>query len=421
MALKIPPIPPRGCIFLFRMDLPDFAALLTPAGQEALHAAEALAPQEVNFLRDFTALSRACPPPLARAALETAILRREAAAKFPESHNLLYFTREALEQATPAAVSAYRAARFAPFSRLADLGCSTGGDTLALAALAPTLALDWDPLRLAMARANLAALGLAARALCLQADLTRPLPASPETALFFDPARREAGRRAFSVQAYQPPLAVIEGWLPRFPALGVKISPGVNLAELTGYQAEVEFISLEGKLKEAVLWFGPLRTAARRATVLPGPHTLTASPSASLYGPTSPPRATLYEPDPAVLRAGLVTTLGEQLEAAQLDPDIAYLTADTCRETPFARAWEVEAWMPFHLKKLRAYLRERRVGRVTVKKRGSPLTPEGLARDLRLKGENERVLFLTHWDGSPVVVVGLPSGLPQAVFRGDLG
>jgi hypothetical protein len=43
---------------------------------------------------------------------------------------------------------------------------------------------------------------------------------------------------------------------------------------------------------------------------------------------------------------------------------------------------------------------------VTVKKRGSPLQPEELIHDLRLEGEEERVLFLTHVRGRAVVLVG---------------
>ncbi len=68
--------------------------------------------------------------------------------------------------------------------------------------------------------------------------------------------------------------------------------------------------------------------------------------------------------------------------------------------------WAVEDWFPFSLKRLRAYLRERKVGRVTVKKRGSPLQPEELIHKLRLEGEEERVLFLTHVQGKAVVMVG---------------
>ena len=67
----------------------------------------------------------------------------------------------------------------------------------------------------------------------------------------------------------------------------------------------------------------------------------------------------------------------------------------------------MEDWFPFSLKRLRAYLHVRRVGRVTVKKRGSPLQPEELIHKLRLEGEEERVLFLTHVRGRAVVIVAM--------------
>jgi hypothetical protein len=394
------------------MDLSSFRSLLTPSGQEALAAAVERQPREEDFLAHFTALSRRYPPGLARAALETAIYRAKAQAKFPFSGRL-YFTREALEQASSWEVSSYRSERYRPFRTLFDLGCSIGGDTLALASLAPTTGVDLDPLRLRMAQANLQALGLARQAFFVQADLARDLPFSPvprvlagSQAIFFDPARRSQGKRAFTVQAYQPPLAIVNAWLERVPALGVKISPGVKLEELTGYDAEVEFISLQGELKEAVLWFGPLKTARRRAAVLPGPYALETGETGSPDLPLDEPGAFLYEPDPAILRAGLVTDLGLRLAAAQLDRSIAYLTAGRQIETPFARSWAVEDWFPFQLKRLRAYLRERGIGRVVVKKRGSPLEPEALIRDLRLKGDNEAVIFLTQLRGRPIVIVG---------------
>lgn len=398
------------------MDLDSFRALLTPRGQLALQAAIDFEPREVDFLAHFSALSRQFPPELARAALEIAILRKEASAKFSFASQM-YFTREAMEQASAHEVSAYRSERFREFRFLADLGCSIGADSLSLASLAPVVGIDLDPLRLAMARQNLKARGLESQGTFLQANLEDSLPFKPSTGigLFFDPARRSAGRRVYSVRDYQPPLVILKEWLKRFPALGVKISPGVNLDELVSYPAEIEFISLRGDLKEAVLWFGPLITASRRATVLPGPYTL-ALPVGSLQPPGTglpsqpalplrEPGEFLYEPDASILRAGLVETLGAQLVAAQLDPDIAYLTADHLTPTPFARAWRVEDWFPFGLKRLRSVLRQREVGRVVIKKRGSPLQPEALIRDLRLKGDQERVVFLTHLRGRPIVIL----------------
>ena len=62
--------------------------------------------------------------------------------------------------------------------------------------------------------------------------------------------------------------------------------------------------------------------------------------------------------------------------------------------------------MPFQLKRLRKYLRERNVGRLTIKKRRSPLDPDYLRKQLRLQGEEEKVIFLTKVRGKPTVLVG---------------
>lgn len=385
------------------MNLDEFRSLLSPAGQGALHAAAALSPREKDYLRYYQELSRRYAPDLARAALEIAIQRRAAATKFPFADQL-FFSREALEQASSWEVAVYRSRRLRGFNRILDLGCSAGGDTLALAGTATVVGVDNDPLRLAMADANLRALGQEERARLICADLQHPLPLRrlDRAAVFFDPARRAAGRRLRSVESYQPPLEIVRMWLEDYPAIAVKVSPGVELAQLEGYDTEVEFISLNGELKEAALWFGPLKTAHRRATLLPEGHTLTGVAAAL---PTREPGSYIYEPDPAVLRSGLVAVLGEQIGAAQLDPDIAYLTADHLVSTPFARVWTVEGWLPFSVKGLRSYLRERNVGRVTVKKRGSPLQPEALVHDLRLQGNEERVVFLTHLSGRPISLI----------------
>ncbi len=388
-----------------------FCDLLTPAGQDAIQAAMELKPREKDFLGHFQRLCKNYPREIARGALETATLRGEAISKFPQS-NKMYFIREALEQASSFEVANHRAERYQGYAQIIDLGCSIGGDTLALAEAALTIGIDRNPLRLAIANANMDALGL--KAVFIQSDLISSFPCirpSPLTALFFDPARRAGGRRILSVERYHPPLSTVVSWLPDFPAVGVKISPAVQLREITPYDAEIEFISLRGELKEAVLWFGGLKTGKRGATILPGPHMMCHDGSALETDEIiSQPLRFFYEPDPAVIRAGLVQNLMVDLGAAQIDWTIAYLTAEEEKSTPFARVWEVEDWFPFQLKRLRAYLRERRVGLVTVKKRGSPILPEELIQALRLPkdGSEERVVFLTQLQGRPIVVVCYP-------------
>ncbi|HKJ28147.1 MAG TPA: hypothetical protein VJ965_10940, partial [Anaerolineales bacterium] len=133
------------------------------------------------------------------------------------------------------------------------------------------------------------------------------------------------------------------------------------------------------------------------------PVTLTAETQPDL--PLSEPRAFLYEPDAAILRAGLVQAVGGMLDGAMLDPEIAYLTADAYTATPYTRAWPVQKWMTFSLKRLRELLRERNVGSVTIKKRGSPLVPDELAAQLKLEGDEHQNLFLTHMQGEHIVVL----------------
>lgn len=387
------------------MDIINFKELFTREGKWALESAMAFEPREKDFLSEFGMLAKRFPRETARTALTIAILRGEAEKKFPyDIARALYFTREALEQSTPWAVSQHRAQRYAGQRHIYDLGCSIGGDTVALAKVAPTTGIDTDALRLQMAKANAKALRVKAE--FIQADV-QTLPLEPDSAIFADPARRKDGKRAFSVEDYTPPLSIIKTWQGYTDTIGIKISPGVQLDELSTYDCEVEFISLKGELKEAMLWFGPLKRTSFRATLLDNDGNLheMLREGESPTIPITEPAAYIYEPDPAILRAGLVTDLGAQINAAQLDPEIAYLTSDTLTETPFARVWQVEDWLPFQLKRLRTYLRERNVGRVTVKKRGSPLTPEQLIQDLRLEGEEEKVLFLTQLEGKPIVVI----------------
>lgn len=392
------------------MDLQTFDQLLTPDGQTLLDRATQLPDlRDDTLLRDLTAFRRTAPPALATAALETVLLRRRAQTKFSRAE-AMYFTRDALEQASAEVIARYRARKFAGYESVADLGCGIGGDTIALAAVVGrVVAVDRDPLRLAMARANARAYGVDENIRLTEADLRETGPAGCSSA-FFDPARRTVeGKRLFSIDAYEPPLSIVREWLPATPAIGVKISPGVNLAQIAalGLDCEVEFLSVSGDLREAALWFGPLCSAIRRATLLPGGHTLTDTAAPPLA--VAPPGRYILEPDPAIYRAGLLDVLAAQLSAWQIDPTIAYLSADTFPDSPFVRAWPVETTLPFSLKAVRRYLREHEVGPVVVKKRGSPIDPQDFERMLRLTGPECRTVFLTRAAGKPVAIVARES------------
>ncbi|MER5701316.1 methyltransferase domain-containing protein [Micromonospora sp. NPDC002296] len=402
------------------MDLDQFAALRTPEGSAALAAATGLAGGDP--LAAAAALrSAGIPAGLAAAALTQAELRRRAVGKFGPEAAGMFLTRPGLEQATRRVVADRRADRLraAGVRTLADLGCGLGADALAAArAGIRVYGVEADPVTAEMAAANAEAAGLA-DAFTVECGDATAFDVSRVDAVFCDPARRRAGtgRRIFDPNAYSPPWDFVTGLAERVPHTVVKVAPGLDHV-LIPAGAEAEWVSVAGDLVEAALWCGRLAEVPRRATLLREPAPTAAAPAAhhqligsgAVEATVGPVRRYVHDPDPAVVRAHLVAELADVLGATLADPSIAYLYADTPGATPFARCLEITDVLPFSLKRLRALLRERRVGRVEILKRGSALEPEKLRRDLRLAGPEAASLVLTRVAGAPTVLLCRPVG-----------
>jgi SAM-dependent methyltransferase len=336
---------------------------------------------------------------LGRLALDQALLRRKALAKHPDGDRL-WWTAEALEQSTPRRVAEHHAERFAGSEPVLDAGCSVGGDLLPLARLAPAYGVDLDPARLLLAQANAAELQLTVG--LAQADATS---LSPSGLVFADPARRSTGRRRFDPRAWSPPLDLVLAWPTT--GLGVKVAPGIDYDALPPH-LEVEVVSLDGDVKEAVLWGGALRRGpARTATLLPAGAQLTSFAGTPLAA-VRPPGRYLLDPDGAVVRAHLVGELAARLDGWLLDSTIAYISADSAAPTPYGRWFEVLETLPFSLKGLRERLRAHDAGPLVVKKRGTAVEPEVLRKQLRLRGSREVTVVLTRQQGRQVCLVVRP-------------
>lgn len=259
------------------------ARVTTAAARSALARLATVDLSEQRLLPILADLRRTFPSEAAAAILTLARLRRRARAKFPRADDM-FFTSESLEQATAWAVADARAERLAalaPDGPVLDLGCGIGGDTLALARRREVIAYEIDAERLALARANAEALGVAGRVAFRHADWTVDLAAGrlpAAAAAFVDPSRRVGGRRVFRPADLVPPLAAVLRLRDHVPTLVVKLMPGVDPAELPA-AAGVELVSHDGTCKEAVLccrrprgWTaGPRFTPPRPGTRSPPP------------------------------------------------------------------------------------------------------------------------------------------------------
>jgi SAM-dependent methyltransferase len=386
----------------------SFASLLTPEGRALLDEVRGTEPAQE--LAVATRLRRDHPAELVSAALGQARLRQRAAAKFgAEDAERMFFTPNGVEQSTRTTVATHRARRLRSLGvrSVADLCSGIGGDAIALArAGIRVLAVDRDPLTVAAARANADALGLADLIEVREADVTE-VDTQAYDAVFVDPARRGGRGRIFDPEAYSPPLSWAIATALKAPLAALKIAPGIP-HEAVPAEAEAEWISDAGDVKEAVLWFGT-EPGLVRATLLPGPR--------ELRGRGLPDPAVrevgryLYEPDGAVIRAHLVAEVAEEVDGGLVDETIAYVTADELRPTPYASAYEITDRLPFNVKKLKALLRERGVGVLTVKKRGSAVEPEELRKKALPKqhGPHAATVFLTRVAGAPTMLLGHPA------------
>lgn len=399
----------------------DFEALLGPAGQELLGELAAVGYDESAALSIGSRLRERYPAPLVATALTQARLRARGEAKFGAAAATMYFTASGLEQATRRPVAQLRARRYAAAGvrRVADLCCGIGGDALAFAAAGiSVLAVDRDPVACAVAAANMRAAGSADRVEVRCADVTK-VALDGIDAVFLDPARRDERGRVFDPEAYSPPWGFAVGLTRQVAEVGVKVSPGIAhevvsaAARSVGARSvgmESEWVSVGGEVKEAGVYFGRLAQVERRATLLPGPNTLT---SQDVGDPEpGPVRRYLYEPDGAVIRARLIGELARQLGATTIDRTIAYLTADRLTRTPFASAYEITDVLPFHVKRLRAEVARRGIGVLTVKKRGADIDPAVLWRQLKPSGPNSAVLIVTRVLGAHTALLARPANQP---------
>ena len=331
----------------------------------------------------------------ARDALQQAELQLQAAKKFGDAAGRLTFTRDGLEQATRGWIAAEHARRMteAGVKSVADLGCGIGADARAFAAAGLSVhAVDADARTASVAAHNLREFpaATAAHGLAEEADLTA------FDAVWLDPARRGARGRTPDPADWSPSLDFAFG-LARTHRLGVKLGPAIP-HDLLPPEAEWQWVG-DGTetLEAAVYWGGLEREPGLRSALVRHPEGVSElTGTAQLSAPETTGLAEfLLEPHGAVIRAGLLPQLAEEVGATLVSDGIAYLASQTAVRHPLAQTFEVLLTAPLKPKVLNGTLREHEIGIVEIKQRGTGIDPAAFRRRLHLKGPNSATIILT--------------------------
>jgi len=350
-----------------------------------------------------TALRKKYPAEVVRAALTLTDLRKHARPRFTRADQM-WFDRTRLEQATQEIVARHKAERFKACARekVLDLCGGIGADAIAIAHHTPVMAVDLSPLASWFTRQNAAVYGVAENIETLTSDVESVDVAGRFVHL--DPDRRTQGQRQVRLEFGSPALPYLQSLTQTARGGAIKVSPASNFGgKFTN--CEVELISLNGECKEATIWFGDLRKPTPfRATILPQGVSISGDPWE--YRPRIEPlKRYLFDPDPAVVRAGLVDCVAEQLDLRRLDDAEEYLTGDTLVESPFVRGFEVLADLNNNTREIRDYFRTSPFGQVEIKCRHMSIDADAIRRKLPLPGHEPGVLLFVRVAGKARAVV----------------
>ena len=374
----------------------EFAVLTTKQGHDLLDRVAGVAtpgPAEITRWRDLA------EPPLVAAALRIVATRRQGSAKFSHADRM-WFSSRGLEQATAEEVAKHKARRFAvqdATGSVVDFCSGIGGDSIALAGRNPVVSVDLDPAMTARTRWNAEVHQVADRIETITAraeDVVIP----PGAWLHVDPDRRTKSTRKTNVIAdYAPGLDALLGWVTTTRGGAIKLGPASDFAtHFGGDQFEVEVVSLQGECKEATAWFGDRVTSGvrRRASVLPSGATWTdrddpAEPrTRDRWVAAGPVNRWIFDPDPALVRAGLLNGFARAHGWTRIEPGVDLLTGPERSLSPLVTSFEVVDLFPLDIKILRREVATRGLGPLEIKTRGLATRPEAYRTQLRPVGPN---------------------------------
>ncbi|MFZ2410803.1 MAG: methyltransferase domain-containing protein [Candidatus Methanoperedens sp.] len=222
---------------------------------------------------------------------------------------------EGLQLATPEIVAEYIAKRLKT-GIIADLGCGIGGQVIFFAKECKKVyAVERNPQKLEFAKENCRLYGVSNVEFILGDALSEEVKTRVSDAdiIFSDPAR-PLSEKERTLENLEPPIIEILKMYSDITQNFAFHAPPQIAPERLVFDCEREYLSLNGQLNRLTLYFGALKRCERSAVVLPGEARLCSSDAPAIK--TGTLQEYVYEPEPSVMKAGLLNELAQTIAGA---------------------------------------------------------------------------------------------------------
>lgn len=226
----------------------------------------------------------------------------------------------------------------------------------------------------------------------------------PKDCIFLDPARRDAyGRKTVSISDCTPDVAALqEQLLQKAERVMVKLSPMLDISkalEELHHVKEVHVVAVANECKELDVILERNYEGEPQFVCV---NLLTTQPELrftqeEVYN--CPSRLAegvlnyLYEPNPAVMKAGCFKLMTERFGVFKLHKNSNLYTSEKLIPGFPGRIFEVEAWAPYNKKVKQTLLSN--VEKASIAVRNFPLSVAELRKSLRIGDGDETYLFAT--------------------------
>ena len=358
-------------------------------------------------------------------ALQQIAGRQKAREKLPEwyaKEGLLYPKKVSMEQCSSSQTAEYKASLVEGDS-FADFSGGFGVDTVALAREFSTgYYVEPQEELCELFRHNSKTLGINNVEVINGTMEERLASIEPVDTIYLDPSRRDVhGRKVVALEDCVPNLLEWkERLLAKCNTLMVKLSPMIDIHQTLRDLPEtfaLHVIAVEGECKEVVFLLTRRDAPWHVSTTDPTVVAVDINKNKAFHVETTldterttPPRiatelgAYLYEPNAAVMKAGIFNALSQQFQIAKLAKNTNLFTANELHEGFPGRIFRIEAVHEFHPRKTTKELSH--LANASIAVRNFPLSAEELRKTLKIKNGNACYLFgCTLTDGRKCVVV----------------